>query len=100
MEESQNAAQLHAPFLGKFVIEVRNKDGNKYTPNTLHLLVCGILREMRSNGVNNMNFLNDSNDRFLRFRQVLDAQMKTLTAQGYGSNVKQADPLTTEQEEI
>lgn len=64
-------------FLGKFVIEVRKKDRNKYTPNTLYLLVCAILREMRPNGVNNMNFLNDSDDRFLKFRKVLDAQMKT-----------------------
>ena len=86
--------------LGKFVIEVRKKDGDKYPPNTLYLLVCGLLREMRSIGINNMNFLNDSDDRFLRFRKILDAQMKSLTADGYGVNVKQADPITEEQEEI
>ena len=28
----------------RFVLEVRRKDGNEYTPNTLHQLCCGILR--------------------------------------------------------
>ncbi|CAG2255199.1 unnamed protein product [Mytilus edulis] len=86
--------------LGKFVVEVRKKNGEKYPAKTLYLLVTGLLRGMRSQGVSNLNFLNESDDRFLRFRQILDAQMKKLTADGYGINVKQADPISVEQEEI
>ncbi|CAC5397507.1 unnamed protein product [Mytilus coruscus] len=41
-----------------------------------------------------MNFLNDTDYRYLRFRKILDAQMKTLTADGLGINTKQANPLT------
>ncbi|CAG2250035.1 unnamed protein product [Mytilus edulis] len=87
-------------FLGKFVVEVRKKNGEKYPAKTLYLLVTGLLRGMRSQGVSNLNFLNESDDRFLRFRQILDAQMKKLTSDGYGINVKQADPISVEQEEI
>ncbi|CAG2235861.1 unnamed protein product [Mytilus edulis] len=86
--------------LGKFVVEVRKKNGEKYPAKTLYLLVTGLLRGMRSQGVSNLNFLNESDDRFLRFRQILDAQMKKLTSDGYGINVKQADPISVEQEEI
>ncbi|XP_071125661.1 uncharacterized protein KIAA1958-like [Mytilus edulis] len=86
--------------LGKFVVEVRKKNGEKYPAKTLYLLVTGLLRGMRSHGVSNLNFLNESDDRFLRFRQILDAQMKKLTSDGYGINVKQADPISVEQEEI
>ncbi|XP_071123894.1 uncharacterized protein KIAA1958-like [Mytilus edulis] len=78
--------------LGKFVVEVRKKNGEKYPAKTLYLLVTGLLRGMRSHGVSNLNFL--------RFRQILDAQMKKLTSDGHGINVKQADPISVEQEEI
>ncbi|XP_071172124.1 uncharacterized protein [Mytilus edulis] len=61
--------------LRKFVVEVWKKNGEKYPAKTLYLLVTG-LRGMRSHGVSNLNFLNESDDRFLRFRQILDAQMK------------------------
>ncbi|CAG2207359.1 unnamed protein product [Mytilus edulis] len=86
--------------LGKFVVEVRKKNGEKYPAKTLYLLVTGLLRGMRSHGVSNLYFLNESDDRFLRFRQILDAQMKKLTSDGYGINVKQADPISVEQEKI
>ncbi|VDI17737.1 Hypothetical predicted protein [Mytilus galloprovincialis] len=86
--------------LGKFVVEVRKRDGEKYPAKTLYLLVTGLLRGMRSQGVSNLNFLNESGDRFLRFRQILDAQINKLTSDGYGINVKQADPISVEQEKI
>ncbi|CAG2235448.1 unnamed protein product [Mytilus edulis] len=61
--------------LGKFVVEVRKKNGEKYPAKTLYLLVTGLLRGMRS-------------------------QDEKLTSDGYGINVKQADPISVEQEEI
>ncbi|VDI16188.1 Hypothetical predicted protein [Mytilus galloprovincialis] len=86
--------------LGKFALEVRKKNGEKYPAKTLYLLVTGLLRGIRSQGVSNLNLLNESDNRFLRFRQILDAQMKKLTSDGYGINVKQADPISVEQEDI
>ncbi|XP_071141790.1 uncharacterized protein [Mytilus edulis] len=80
--------------LGKFEVEVRKKNREKYPAKTLYLLVTGLLRGMQSQGVSNLNFLNESVDRFLRFRQILDAQMKKITLDGYGINVKQADPIS------
>ena len=31
-----------------FVLEIRKKDGAEYTPNSLHHIVCGIMRHVRS----------------------------------------------------
>ncbi|XP_062572726.1 uncharacterized protein LOC134234683 [Saccostrea cucullata] len=53
---------------------------------------------MRENG-NTLNFMNEKDDRFIRFRRSLDAQMKFLTSKGYGSTVRQADPISRDQEE-
>ncbi|CAC5381871.1 unnamed protein product [Mytilus coruscus] len=68
--------------LGIFVVKVRKKNGEKYPAKTLYLLVTGLLRGMRSQGVSNRNFLNESDDRFLRFRQIIDSQMKKKTIIG------------------
>ena len=31
-----------------FVLEIRKKDGAEYSPNSLHHIVCGIMRHVRS----------------------------------------------------
>lgn len=55
-------------------------------------------RFMRDQGCHDLNFLNVKDDRFIRVRKTLDAQMKWLTSQGYGCDTKQADPISEEQE--
>ncbi|XP_060594565.1 uncharacterized protein LOC132748913 [Ruditapes philippinarum] len=47
-----------------------------------------------------MNYMNEKDDRFLTFRKCLDAQMKYVTSKGIGANIKQADPVSAEQEEL
>ncbi|CAC5404647.1 unnamed protein product [Mytilus coruscus] len=86
--------------LGKFVLEDKKKNREIYHARTLHLFVTGLLRGIRPQGCSNLNFLNESDDRFLKFRQILDTQMKQLTSDGYDINVKQADPISVEQEEL
>jgi len=34
----------------RFILEVRKKDGSCYLPDTLHHIVCGIMRYLRQNG--------------------------------------------------
>lgn len=86
-------------WLSKFVVEVRKKIpvGEPYPPNTLYQLCCGILRHLRENGRPELNVF--ENPSFKLFQDSLDAEMKRLTSVGVGSNVKQAEPFSDEQEE-
>ena len=49
---------------------------------------------MRDHGVVDLNYLNLKDDRFVRVRKSIDAQMKLLTEQGYGCETKQAEPIS------
>ena len=62
-------------WLTLFVLEVRKQNGTEYPPNTLHHIVCGIMRYLRQNGMN-IDFYQDPE--FADFRQSLDAEMKRL----------------------
>lgn len=81
------------------MIEARCADGPP-TPQILYEICSGILRYMREEGVSDMNFLDAKDARFHDFRKTLDTCMKELASQGIGVSVKQADPLTPEQENV
>ncbi|XP_078608426.1 uncharacterized protein LOC144880237 [Branchiostoma floridae x Branchiostoma japonicum] len=94
-------------WLMKFIFEVRRIDGKPYPPKTLYCLVSGLMRHFRED-LNrhdrrtllwDMNFLDRSDIRFAEFRKALDAKMKELTAAGVGVTKRQADPLTTDDED-
>lgn len=70
------------------------------TPQILYEICSGILRYMREEGVSDMNFLDAKDARFHDFRKTLDTCMKEVASQGIGVSVKQADPLTPEQENV
>ena len=84
-------------WLTRFVLEVRKMDGTEYPPNTLHHIVCGIMRHLR-----NENYTVDifKDKEFSQFRSSLDAEMKRLQSKGIGSVHKQAEPFTKEEEEL
>ncbi len=67
-------------------------------PNTLHHLVCGVMRYLRWNGQPKIDFFTDVD--FSHFKQSLDAEMKRLQSQGMGSKKRQAEALTPEDEDI
>ena len=81
----------------RFVLEVRNKDGEHYPPNTLYSLVMGLQRQLRG-VVRCVNLLMDA--RFFQARQVLDSEMRRLRGQGLGTKVKKAEPLTNDNEDV
>ena len=85
-------------WLSKFVVEVRKKKnpGSFYPPNTLYQLCCGLQRYMRDNGRPELNFFTDTS--FKHFQDCLDAEMKRLTAMGIGSNVKEAQASSEDEE--
>lgn len=73
-------------------------NGEEYRPNTLHHIICGIMRHVRVNIRADIDFFKDTE--FAGFRGSLDAEMKRLQAKGLGSHHKQAEPLTKEEEEL
>ena len=85
-------------WLPKFVLEATKVDGSEYPPNTLHHIICGIMRHLRSNSQPGIDFFKDIE--FASLRSSLDAEMKRLRAKGLGSALKQAEPLTLDEEEL
>ncbi|XP_061195452.1 uncharacterized protein LOC133203697 [Saccostrea echinata] len=86
-------------WLGRFVMEARKKDGTEYPPRSIYLILCGLLRFLKDNGVYDKNFLDESNGEFAEFRKLVDARMKSLIDKGLGCDVKQADPILPQDEE-
>ncbi|XP_053384594.1 uncharacterized protein LOC128550162 [Mercenaria mercenaria] len=60
--------------------------------------MCGLLRHLREHGVHDMNFLDKNNPAFAEFYSVLDSKMKNLLDQGLGTDTKQADPISGDDE--
>ena len=85
-----------AHWLTRFVLEARKKTGEVYPPNTLHHICCGLMRYLRQSGMPEVDFFKDPS--FSEFRASLDAEMKRLQGEGYGSTKKQAEVLTEEEE--
>ena len=85
-------------WMSRFILEVRKRDGNVYTPNTLHHITAGVMRHLRWNGRPDIDFFRDS--QYSDFRQSLDAEMKRLQSLGIGSKKKQAEVLTEADEDL
>ncbi len=77
---------------------MRKKDGAEFPPNTLHHIVCGLMRHLRWNGHPKIVFFADHD--FADFKKSLDAEMKRLQYKGLGSKKCQAEPLSLDEEEI
>ena len=92
----QMSKEVMKHWLTLFVLEVRKQNGTEYPPNTLHHIVCGIMRYLRQNAIH-VDFFQDPV--FADFCQSLDAEMKRLKGSGLGSQKKQAEPLTEQNEE-
>ena len=90
--------QTVAHWLIRLVLEARKVDGSEYPPNTLHHIICGIMRHLQSTTMPGVDFFKDAE--FTSFRSSLDAEMKRLQSTGIGSTHKQAEPLTVEEEEL
>lgn len=86
-------------WLIRFVMEVRNAKGKEYPPKTLYMIICASLRHLRDNGIHNRNFLDSKDPDYAEFCSVLDLRMKDLLQKGYGTAVKQADPISVEDED-
>ena len=80
-------------WLQRFIVEARKQDGSEYPPRSIYLILCGLLRLLKDKGVHDKNFLDERSEEFAQFRKVVDARMKGLVNQGFGCEIKQADPI-------
>ena len=87
-----------AHWLTKFILEVRKTSGEEYPPKSLYALVRCFKRHFEQNRRYDVNPLDTTNVFFGDFRAVLDGEMKRLHATGLGSKVKQAEPITPDEE--
>lgn len=90
--------QAMAQWMTQFCLGARKVDGDEYQPNTLYHIICGLMRYVRENSIPDIDFLKDRE--FAGFRQSLDAEMKRIQSKGIGSDHKQAEPFTLEEEEM
>ena len=81
-----------------FILEVCKKNVEEFPPNSVHHIISGLQRHLRSSGKPAIDFFKDPI--FADFKMNLDAEMKHLQRKGLGSQKHQAEPLTTEEEEI
>ena len=85
-------------WLGKFVLEARKKNGDEYPPKTLYQIVCCFKRHFEANGIHSFNPLNPQEPAFGNFRRTLDAEMQRLHCKGLGTQTRQAEPITEDEE--
>jgi hypothetical protein len=84
--------------LSKFVVELRNENGEFYTPNSLMQIACGLQRHLRENGYADLNLFTDA--LYKSFCDSLDSQMKELSSEGIGVHVKKSEPFSYDEEEM
>ncbi len=87
---------IQAQWLTRFILEVRKINGSEYPPNTLYHIVNGIMRHVRISNPGT-DFYKDAE--YSGFIASLNAEMKRLQSKGMGSTQKQAEPLSTQEEE-
>ena len=84
-------------YIARFVHEAVKKDGETpYPPNSLYQIVVAIQRFLRENGRPEINFFDQV--AFDTLQKSLDARMKELTSEGFGTNRRQAQPISKQME--
>lgn len=92
-------ASLLCKWLCRFAMETRQENGALYPPKSIYLLLCGLYRICKSNGVP-FNFLDKADSRFMELHNTLDTLFSSLHAQGVGAEKKSAAVITEEDEKL
>ena len=86
-------------WLSVFVVETRKVNGEPYPPATLHNILSGILRYMRTLDAKCPNILNKDDPYFKTLSNTMDSLFRKLRKEGFGCDKKHAKPFTKEEEE-
>ena len=86
--------------LCKFILETRTAKGDHYAPRTLNMILAGLHRYVQDKNPNKaqMNFMQKDNPAFKSLRCTCDRLYRQLRSKGIGLNPKQAQIITTEEE--
>ena len=84
--------------LSLFTIEVQKKDGSKYPPASIYLLLCGLQRVMRRNNRCPFDIFNKKDVRFRGFHGTMESVFQLLYSKGIGAEVKHISLITKEEE--
>ena len=76
-------------WLSKFLVSARNRQGNNYTPQSVHCILSGLLRHIRARNpaAASLNFLDTNNSAFQPFQAVLDRCFRQLSVTGKSTSV-------------
>ena len=87
-------------FLSLYILETRNKKGERYPSKTITLLLAGIKRHMMANNPYAVNILDENSPDFVGLRGVRDRLARELRNEGVGAEVKHAEAISYEEEEL
>jgi len=96
--ETEDAESL-AKWLSLFVIELRKKDGSKYPPASIHLILCGLQRIIRRNNSHPFDIFDKKDVCFRDFRGTMETTYQDLHKEGIGVEIKHA-PIISGDEEV
>ena len=86
-------------WLARFVAEVRNHEGGRYTPRSIHQILCGVQRYMLDKNPTAPKILGKDDPRFVTFRSAVDNVFRQLHSEGIGTEVRRAPIITADEEE-
>ena len=96
--EEMEPSQLNK-WLSIFIAETRKVNGEPYPPKSLHLLLSGLQRHMKSfNKERAPNIFAKNDPAFTRLHQTMDSLYRKLRASGVGAQKRSTETFTKEEE--
>ena len=86
-------------WISRFVAEVRRSDGAPYPPKTIHQILSGLLRYMRSINSCCPNILDRKSGQFPKITGSCEVVFRQLRQSGIGANVKHTSIITMDEEQ-
>ena len=93
-------AKLLGKWLSYLAMEVCKKDGSKYPPSTIHLILCGLQRIMHRSSDAPFNIFNKKDIQFHGFRGTMETVFQQLHSEGVGVKRNHAEVISKEEEEL
>ena len=90
--------QLLCKWLCHFAMETRQENGKPYPPRSIYLLLCGLYRVCKGNGVP-FNFLDKADSRFRDLHNTLATVFSSLHAHGVGADKTSGPAISIEDED-
>ena len=94
-----DSARDLALWLQKYTVSTRKKDGQKYPPKTVYLLLCGLQRYMKEQKKHAFNLFDHEHPEFKFLINTCDNYFRELRSEGVGAESQATEVLTREDEE-